>query len=224
MDLKVRVVKTLDLPIQTPAGLAWVKRNIWLNDYSTGELCQINLETGVVIRSLQCPGVVSGLAWDGEFLWQTRMDEDWVQRINPELLDFDLTLSISTGERLTDVTWDGVQLWVTSQTKGKLLAIDPATGQERGSIKIPLATTALAYDEDKLWISYAHEMEYDSKTDSFAWIGSEKRFYLGQIDPQNGQMSARYRLDFLPTGLAWKDGQLWLSNSHNGTIMICELT
>ena len=224
MDFQLHIVKTVDVPVQTPAGLAWSKSDIWLNDYSTGELYQINIETGEIINSLLCPGVVSGLAWDGQFLWQTRIDEDWIQRINPESLDFDLTLPISAASRLTDVTWDGGQIWVTSQTQGKLVAIDPVTGQERNSIKTPLATTGLDYYNGQLWISYAHEMEYNPKTDSFAWISDEQQFLLGQIDPKNGRMSAQYRLDFLPAGLAWHDKFLWLSNSNNGTIVICDLT
>jgi outer membrane protein assembly factor BamB len=223
MDLQLSVVRTVDVPVQTPAGLAWSKNDIWLNDYSTGELCQINIETGEIINSLQCPGVISGLAWDGEYLWQTRMDEDWIQRINPESLDFDLTLPISAANRMTDAAWDGTQIWVTSQNQGKLIAIDPKTGQERSSIKTPLATTGLDYYDGRLWISYAHEMEYNSSTDSFAWIDGEQQFLLSQIDPKNGRISAQYRLEFLPTGLAWHDKHLWLSNSKNGTIVICEL-
>lgn len=216
----------LELPIKTPAGIAWVGYEFWCNDYSTGQLCRIDIATGDITKSLQCPGVVSGLAWDGKYLWQTRMDEDWIQRINPQSLDFDRTLSVEKGDRkrLTDIAWDGQHIWVVSQILNHILAIDPEDGSERRSFRSPVASTGLSYYDSSLWVSFAHEMEYDSERDGFDWISSTKQFFISQIDLSDGQILAQYSLDFLPTGLAWNEGQLWLSNSNNGALYVGELS
>lgn len=225
MDTQLKIVNMLELPIKTPAGIAWAGHEFWCNDYSTGQLCRIDIFTGDITKSLQCPGVVSGLAWDGKHLWQTRMDEDWIQRINPQSLDFDLTLSVEKGDgnRLSDIAWDGQHFWAVSQKSAHILAINLEDGSEFQSFRSPVASTGLTYHDGSLWVSFAHEMEYDAKRDSFNWISDTKQFFMGQIDHTDGRILAQYSLDFLPTGLAWNEGQLWLSNSINGALYIGEL-
>jgi glutamine cyclotransferase len=224
VENELYLVDTLRIPKSSPAGLALAGQYIWLNDYASGELYQISIENGEIVNSLRCPGVISGLTWDGRNLWQTRMDEDWLQRINPETLDFDLTLPLSEGSRLTDVAWDGLQLWVILQAKGTLFAIDAESGNSNKSIQVPVATTAIDIDNGYIWIRYPDKMKHDSRADNFTWVSKERTFKLAQLSPKNGQFLAHYRLEFLPTGLAWHEDHIWLSDSRKGIIGIYAMT
>lgn len=217
----IRLISVMNTPSKAPAGLAWDGRSVWLNDYVGGELFRIDPKSGSIERKLVCPGVISGLTHDGERLWQSRLDEDWLQVINPQTLDFDRTLPLHETGRLTDLTWDGKHLWVISQKKGKLLTVDPVSEQITKTFTIPEATTGITFKEEFLWISYARDMRYNARTDSFEWDNEESSYYIARVDPQNGQLQSEYPIIFLPVGITWVENELWLSSASTGTVNIC---
>lgn len=217
---KLELITVINVPSNAPAGLAWDGRGVWLNDYVSGELFRVEPKSTNVVKMLLCPGVVSGLTFDGFKLWQTRLDEDWLQVINPQTLDFDQTIPLMGTGRLTDLTWDGTQLWIISQKQGKIFALDLPTKRSIKSITIPEATTGVTYREGYLWISYAHEMRYDPKSDSFEWKVTEPSYYIAKVDPRDGKQVVKYQVDFLPVGIVWVEDRLWLSSAITGTLNI----
>lgn len=221
---QVEIIRILDSPGRAPAGMAWDGQYLWLNDYESGMLYQLNQETGKEARSLLCAGIISGLTYDGHSLWQTRLDENWIQRLNPTKLDIDETVNIDGYGRLSDLTWDGQHLWVISQSEGRLLAVNPENAQVVSTFQVPAATTAVAYKNGGLWISYAHQMEYHPDTDSFEWIGEERHFYLAQINPINEMGMTRYALDFIPMGIEWVGQRLWVAHPATATLHEGQLT
>jgi hypothetical protein len=220
-ELKMR--RVLDSPGRAPAGLAWDGRTLWLNDYESGMLYQLDIESGRATQSILSAGVVSGLAWDGRSLWQTRLDENWLQRLNPAKHDFDQTLIIANHKRLSDLSWDGEQLWVLSQETGRLLKVNGESGQIIRSITVPEASTAIAHLDGTFWITYPDPMRYQSETDSFEWVGQERHFFLAQIDSTSGREMDRIEISYLPMGAEWVNQRIWLAHPAAGNLYEYEL-
>lgn len=221
-ELKVR--RVLDSPGRAPAGMAWDRHNLWLNDYESGTLYQLDIDSGKATKSILSAGVVSGLTWDGQSLWQTRLDENWLQRLNPAKHDIDQTVKIAGYNRLTDLSWDGEQLWVLSQNIGRLLKVDSKTGRVIITFPIPEASTAISCHEGSLWITYPDPMKYQAETDSFDWVSEERHFFLAQVDWTSGKEKGRIELSYLPMGAEWVDQRIWLSHPAAGNLYECELT
>lgn len=223
-QLDLEVLRVLDSPGRAPAGMAWDGNSLWLNDYESGTLYQLDIESGKAAKSILSAGVISGLTWDGRSLWQTRLDENWLQRLNPAKHDIDQTVKIDGYNRLSDLSWDGEQLWVLSQDSGRLLNVDGETGQIINSFSVPEASTAISYHDGSLWIAYPDPMRYQAKTDSFDWVGEERHFYLAQIDSRNGFEKERVELSYLPMGAEWVDQRIWLAHPAAGNLYECELS
>lgn len=212
-------------PASTAAGVDWDGAFLWLNDYQAGELLRLEPGSMSVVDRLVCPGVISGLAWDGKRLWQSRLDENWLQCINPTRHDFDNTIPLTGYGRLVDLAWDGQQLWVSGveldeqQPAGALLALNPDDGQISARLPLTLANGGLAYHEGFLWLGYAGPMVYVPAEDSFAWSGTERQFGLRQIEPGSGRELAFVSLPFLPLGICWAGDDLWLVDARHNQLL-----
>jgi outer membrane protein assembly factor BamB len=204
---------TFDAPGRGPAGLAWDGRALWNADYMDGAIFRIDPATGRQTGALVCPGNLSGLAWDGRALWQSLHDAGWLRRVNPETNDFDQTIVVHDYGWLSGLAWDGRHLWAVSQQMGQLVALDSETGEVVRAIPAPVAGGGLAFHDGALWLGLAYPMMFDERAEQFEWVGDEQNYAVLQLDPANGREIGRYALDFLPMGLAWVDGALWLSHA-----------
>jgi hypothetical protein len=193
--------------------LAWDGEFLWNADYSTALIFCLDPQTAQPIRGLPCPGTLSGLAWDGRSLWQVMHGEGHIRRINPESGDIDHTLLLEDQGWLSGVAWDGVSLWVVSQQKGVLFALDPESGQIKRTLPAPVAAGGLTWHDGSLWLAYPYSMAFSEEYDAFEWQGEERRYALARLEPASGAELDRTELDFLPLGLAWVKGDLWLSHA-----------
>lgn len=215
----MEIERKLAAPGPGPAGLAWDGKKIWNADFQDGYLYRLAPESGKVTESILCPGVSGGLAWDGRHLWQTVLEESWLRAIDPATHDFDRTLVLADAERPTGLTWDGRYLWVVSQQRGLLLAIDPETEAVAHTIETPVAAGGLAYGNGTLWLAAPEQMRFNQSTQAFEWMSEERSFWLLQLEPDGGRELARFRLGFLPLGLAWAGEKLWMSNAGERTLL-----
>lgn len=216
----MEIKRRLAAPGPGPAGLAWDGKTIWNADFQDGHLYRLTPESGEVTESILCPGVSGGLTWDGRYLWQTVLDEGWLRAIDPANHDFDRTLVLADAERPTGLTWDGRYLWVVSQQRGLLLAIDPETEAVARTIQAPVAAGGLAYRNGTLWLAAPEQMGFNPATQTFEWTSAERSFWLLQLEPDGGRELARFRLGFLPLGLAWAGDELWMSNAGEGALYV----
>lgn len=202
-----------------PAGLAWDGRYLWNADFDAGRIYCLEPATGQVVDSLLCPGVVSGLTSDGAWLWVGVMDEGLLHAINPATHDFDRTLEVEDAGRLAGMAWDGSVLWAVSQRPGRLLAVDVGTGEVRRTLSVPVAGGGLAYREGRLWLGAPDAMRFNPETFDFEWVSDEgqapsEAYALLQIEADSGRTVARLAVGFLPMGLAWLDGKLWMARAR----------
>lgn len=210
---KVDIIDSFAAPGRGPVGLAWDGRFLWNSDYSSSKIYRIDPETSEHDIELVCPGNLSGLAWDGRSLWQSLHDGGTLRRINPETNDFDQAIMVWEHGWLSGVTWDGEKLWAVSQRNGKIFALDHESGDVIHTIPAPPAAGGLSYHEGSLWFGYAYPMTFNEQYNHFEWEGDEQHFALLQVDPAKGDELARYAIDFVPMGLTWANGVLWMSHT-----------
>jgi len=209
----VEILASYDAPGLGPVGLAWDGRFLWNSDYSSSKIYRIDPETGEHDIELVCPGNLSGLAWNGRSLWQSLHDGGTLRRINPETNDFDQTIMVWEHGWLSGVAWDGAKLWTISQRNGKIFALDVESGDVLHTIPAPIAAGDLAWHDGSLWLGYAYPMFFNETYNHFDWEGDEQHYALLQLDSTNGDELARYALDFVPMGLTWANGELWMSHT-----------
>lgn len=210
---EAQVVAEWAAPGQGPAGLAWDGRFLWNADYAAGKIYRLDPLTGETDIQLVCPGNLSGLTWDGRSLWQSLHDGGTLRRINPETNDFDQTIMVWEHGWLSGTAWDGEHLWAVSQQLGKLFLLDRDTGDVLRTLPAPIAGGDLDFYDGSLWLGFAYPMAFDSLYEEFTWESDEPHFALARLDPADGRELARYKLDFVPTGLAWTPDGLWLGST-----------
>jgi len=71
------IVTSFPSPGTCPVGLTFDGKFLWIADYKTDTLYQIDPENGGVVNSLPSPGFrPSGLTWDGKYLWNVDLEEN----------------------------------------------------------------------------------------------------------------------------------------------------
>jgi outer membrane protein assembly factor BamB len=207
------ILQTYPAPARGPAGLAWDGRHLWNTDYSTAKIFCLQPDTAQPIRSFNCPGSLSGLAWDGRSLWQLLHMDGWIRRINPETGDIDQTIELPDHGWLSGAAWDGQHLWVASQQNAKLFALDTQDGRIVRTIPAPIAAGGLTYHNGHLWLGFPYPMTFNQTYGYFDWQSEEQHFAIAQIEPATGREVERHPTDFLPMGLAFANGDLWLAHA-----------
>lgn len=125
------------------------------------------------------------------------------------------------------VTYDGQQIWFASGDK--LNALDPASGQQIGSIDVA-AHAGTAYDGQYLYqIADDLIQKIDPNSgqvlatipapeggnsglawaEGSLWVGQYRNRRIHRIDPQTGALISTIESNRFVTGVTWLDGDLW---------------
>ena len=126
------------------------------------------------------------------------------------------------------VTYDGESVWFAAGDS--LHALDPDSGEERGTIGVP-AHAGTAFDGEFLYqIAEARIQKIDPKTkrvvstipapggggdsglawaEGTLWVGEYRARKIHQIDPTTGEILRTIESNRFVTGVTWVDGELW---------------
>ena len=108
------------------SGLTWAEGSLWVGQYRSKQIHQIDPETGAVIRIIQSNRMVTGVTWvDGE-LWHATWEgeESDLRRLDPEtgaVLD---TIVMPEGTGISGLESDGAdRFFCGGGRSGKLRAV-----------------------------------------------------------------------------------------------------
>lgn len=110
------------IPYSNPTGMCWIKPNIWVSDWVTGNIYKHNIDDKLSIASVYKTGNVqpTGLAFDGEYLWTCNSIE---QRIYKHSLDESLAIEAiysNPDSNPIGLYFDGVNLWILDSNTAKI--------------------------------------------------------------------------------------------------------
>jgi sugar lactone lactonase YvrE len=187
------VVSSFPAPGKFCTGLTYDGTYLWVADYKSDRLYQINTDDGSVVKKILSPGFwPMGLAWDGQALWCADAKAQRIFKIDPGngTVLFSIESPTSNPEGLT---WDGTTLWVGDSRANKIMKLDLSDGTAVQTLSVPArSANGLTYDGQYLWCS-------DRDMDE-----------IYMIDPENGDVliildaPGKYS-----RGLAYDGDNLW---------------
>src|SRR3954465_333390 len=143
-----RVLTTIPAPGNGgDSGMAWAEGSLWVGEYRSRKIHQVDPETGAVLRSIESERFVTGVTWvDGE-LWHATWegDESDLRRIDPRTGEVLETLDMPPGVGVSGLESDGGdRFFCGGGSSGKLRAVPrPRRGSAAGGgSDIPVDSTS----------------------------------------------------------------------------------
>ncbi|UCD36956.1 MAG: choice-of-anchor D domain-containing protein [Fidelibacterota bacterium] len=192
------IVDSIPLPVGTlENGMAWSGSSIWVTDFNSNQIIELNPDDGTIISSIPAPGATnpSELAWDGAHLWHVDFGVDVIYELDPNngtvLSQFPPP---SLGEGLT---WDGDDLWyATSQMLYRM--------NTSGTVLEQVANGS-GYEDGLVWIQ------------DYLWIATNGA--IAKVDPATGTVLENVGFPFNHTnGLAFDGQHLLVADNDAGVI------
>lgn len=139
LDAYNKILKYFPTPGDSPHGLAFDGKNLWVGDSLNSKIYKISTEDGAVLSEFNSPVKdLSGLAWDCSNIWVSGIDDCKVTSKNcykPRLLKLDLLSGKVTSEidlpnqleRPSSLVWvDGI-MWIADHQTNRIFKV-PANG------------------------------------------------------------------------------------------------
>src|SRR5579871_451328 len=125
------------------------------------------------------------------------------------------------------VTYDGKQVWFAAGDK--IVAFDPASGEQRRSIEVP-AHAGTTFDGRYLYqLADERIQKIDPETgqvvstipapagggsgltwaEGSLWVGQYRNRKIHQLDPETGRILRSIESNRFVTGVTWVEGELW---------------
>jgi glutamine cyclotransferase len=105
-----RVVATIPAPGRGgDSGLTWAEGTLWVGQYRDRRICQVDTETGAVLRTIESNRFVTGVTWvDGE-LWHGTWEgnESDLRHVDPRTGEILETLELPPGVGVSGLESDG---------------------------------------------------------------------------------------------------------------------
>ncbi len=158
-----QVTGSVNAPGDYPSGLTWDGKHLWVTDFKTDKIYQIDKD-GKVIRYIESPAYWPvGLAFDGKYLWnsdakgQIPQGDEYhngkIYKIDPEDGTVLKTVPAPTPSP-AGLTWDGEYLWCVDDIHRKLIRFDPNDGTTIDEYPSPAGSPqGITFDGEYLWVS-----------------------------------------------------------------------
>jgi serine/threonine protein kinase/DNA-binding beta-propeller fold protein YncE len=195
-------------------------------------LARIDIESGDVLGGIPVGSRPTGVAVGGGTVWVANQDADTVSAVDPA--DNAVTDLGTRGSPTAVAVGEGAA-WIVNGFDGTITRIDGRTNAAR-TIPLDPGTRDLAVGEGYLWVTNAIQgllIRIDPDTldadtfdiggrpgsialgDGSVWIvdGAGDPGALVQIDPSDGRVLARMKLDVEPTQVAVGGRSVWISSS-----------
>jgi streptogramin lyase len=122
-----RILGTIPAPgAGRDSGLAWAEGSLWVGEYRSRKIHQIDPDTGEILRSIDTERFVTGVSWvDGE-LWHGtwEADESDLRRLDPETGALEERIALPSGMAVSGLESDGGELFYCGGgSSGKVHAI-----------------------------------------------------------------------------------------------------
>jgi glutamine cyclotransferase len=108
------------------SGLAWAEGTLWVGQYRGRMIHQVDPDTGVILRTIACDRMVTGVTWVSGELWHGTWEggESELRRIDPHTGDVQERLEMAPGIAVTGLESDGAdRFFCGGGDSGKVRAV-----------------------------------------------------------------------------------------------------
>jgi len=198
--------KSAETQLEIPLEIAWAQTTMAFGDgavwlLTVGQekqvaqvLSAIEIDTGILRSALELPSQSYGVAFANDSVWVTSSTLHELYKV--DISANEIVTTTPLGRRPGPVVFGQGSLWVHNQGDGTVQRIDPSSGSITATIETPLPSG------DSITVFGG----------GFLWLTPVKGSPLIQIDPAANSVVRSY-VGAKPTGLAYGDGSVWLSET-----------
>ena len=121
-----RVLSSIPAPGGGGSGLTWAEGTLWMGQYRTRKIFQLDPRTGEILRTIESNRFVTGVTWvDGE-LWHATFegDESDLRRVDPDTGEVLERLAMPPGVAVSGLEADGGdRFFCGGEDSGKVRAV-----------------------------------------------------------------------------------------------------
>lgn len=157
VDPRTGTQNTIDLPAETPTGLAWSEGygDLWIDDFNDGSLTRLHDASGA-LRTFHAVGGNPGFSIvDGDVVWTGDWSAPRVARLDavgrPHLQSVFLPVTDALAGVWTVAAGAGA-IWATTPRDGALWRIDPETNAVT-RVSVPFSPSGVAADANDVWLT-----------------------------------------------------------------------
>jgi glutamine cyclotransferase len=121
-----RVVGAVPTPEGGASGMAWAEGRLWVGQYRSRKIHQVDPETGAILRTIESNRFVTGVTWAEGELWHGTWEggESELRRIEPETGKVLESLQMPPGTGVSGLESDGGdRLFCGGGDSGRLRAV-----------------------------------------------------------------------------------------------------
>jgi glutamine cyclotransferase len=119
------------------SGLAWAEGMLWVGEYRSRKIHQVDPETGTVLHTIESNRFVTGVTWVGGELWHATWEGEQsdIRRVDPGTGEVLEKLEMPTGAYISGLESDGCdQFFCGGGPSGKVRAVRrPRRRKSKGS-------------------------------------------------------------------------------------------
>ena len=129
-----RVVHKLPLPRESVSGMAWADGYLWIGEYNSAQIHQVDPETGEIVRTLKAECFVTGVTWVQGELWHGASDghSSELHEIDPESGALRRRVAMPEGAYVSGIESNGSDIiYCGGGSSGKLRAVRRSERRKR---------------------------------------------------------------------------------------------
>ena len=212
---------------------------VFVTLYGTGDVVEVQPETGNVTPVASLGATICGLAWSNDALWVADLSGNLVHEVAPD-----------TGKDIHDTAlagkpWDAqpdaTGVWFADRGLPGVVHVDGVTGAIDRSVMTGPNPAGLAVVDDRLWVAVQGAGEVDrlneagdgidmrvtsglgvsptwfADGDGTLWV-TDNGGAVARIDPATGSVLASIPLGGTPRDPVYAFGALWVANAADGIL------
>ncbi len=127
--------------------------SLWIVDFATDELIQINKDSGNIIDSTSVDRFPEALAVDDQYVYTANAGDDTITRIQKSSISN--KVSFNAFQEPKQVVVDKTYVWATLTNNAKMIRIDKITGTSQ-EVSLVSNPNGIALDETYVWVSLSN--------------------------------------------------------------------
>lgn len=202
--------KTLrpDLTIPVLPGVSEIvvdHGDLWATETLSNEVAEISLTSHRIVRQISVGGGPAVIAANGNSVWVGSIDSNSVSQIN--VATGSVVHTVSFGRPLLGLAADRAALWVSlpgdqAHPSDVLERVDLNAARRQDQIAVPSLPLGVA------------------STGAEVWLVCDNASSLVRIGAKTAQITGEFPVGQSPTHVAVSDGQVWVTNMADGTVMV----